>query len=84
MAHVDPGLQRARAAKARAKQRFSRYGNVRYGNVNGIGVTRIAGVYGIKINLACDPTATKLPTEIDGVPVKVEVVGQIRKRAPVR
>lgn len=76
MAHVDPGLLRARAAKARVKQRFSRYGSV-----NGVGVTRIAGVYGIKVNLACEPTAAKIPTEIDGVPVKVEVVGQIRKRA---
>jgi hypothetical protein len=76
MTQIDPGLQRARAAKARAKQRFSRYGNV-----SGIGVTRIAGVYGIKVNLACAPTTEKLPTEIDGVPVKVEVVGRIRKRA---
>ena len=37
--------------------------------------------FGLKVNLTDEPPANiSLPDEIDGVPVKVEVVGRIRKR----
>jgi len=76
MAELSP-LDRARAAKARAHAVFSKLGNV-----VGVGITTIGSEYGLKINLAAPPpTSSALPTEVDGVPVRVEVVGPIRKQA---
>jgi hypothetical protein len=42
--------------------------------VNGIGITRNAGGYALKVNLV-EPIPGGLPTEIDGVPVSVDLVG---------
>ncbi|MEW6351992.1 MAG: hypothetical protein AB1646_23325 [Thermodesulfobacteriota bacterium] len=68
--------EEARAEKARALEVFGRIGTV-----VGVGITRIDGGYGIKVNfreeLAPD---TELPEDVNGVPVKVEVVGRIQKR----
>jgi hypothetical protein len=76
MTELSP-LDRARAAKARAHAVFSKLGDV-----VGVGITTIGSEYGLKINLASPPpTSSALPTEIDGVPVRVEVVGRIRKQA---
>ena len=70
-------LARARAKKALAKRQFSRFGQV-----SGVGITRVRGRYGLKVNLARAPKPGEvLPNDIEGVPVQVEVVGQIRKRA---
>ena len=70
------GLDQARAAKARAHGVFSKLGEV-----VGVGITTIGSKYGLKINLASQPEkATELPTEVDGVPVRVEVVGRIHKQ----
>lgn len=69
-------MDRARAAKARAHAVFSKLGEV-----VGVGITTIGSEYGLKVNLASPPpTSTELPTEVDGVPVRVEVVGRIRKQ----
>jgi hypothetical protein len=69
-------LDEARAAKARALNEFRRKASV-----VGVGITRIDGGYGVKVNLdsPTDPDA-ELPEAIDGVPVRVEVVGKIRKQ----
>jgi len=49
--------------------------------VVGVGITRIGDGYGLKINLSEAPKqGIRLPEEVDGVPVKVEVVGVVRKR----
>jgi hypothetical protein len=72
----DKSLDRARAVKPRALEVFSKLGEV-----VGVGLTRIGDVYGIKVNLASAvKDESTLPREVDGVPVKVEVVGTIRKR----
>jgi hypothetical protein len=69
-------LDRARAAKARAHAVFSKLGEV-----VGVGITTIGSKYGLKINLASPPPAsTELPSEVDGIPVRVEVVGRISKQ----
>ena len=69
-------LDEARAAKAPAAEAFGRLAEVA-----GIGITRIGKGYGLKVNLTHLPRgAASLPTEIAGVPVRVEVVGQIRKQ----
>ena len=71
-----PTVDQARAAKKRAMDVFKRLAPV-----VGIGITRIDGGYGVKVNLRDRPKAkVALPQTIDGVPVRVEVVGTIRKR----
>ena len=68
-------LAEARAAKAEALKRFSDSPNVA-----GIGIAMGPGGYGVKINLVRE-SDVDLPTEINDVPVVVEVVGQARKRS---
>lgn len=68
-------LDAARAAKAQAQETFAALAPV-----VGVGITRIGGVYGLKVNLQQAPGAdVALPTEIAGVPVRVEIVGKISK-----
>jgi hypothetical protein len=69
-------LERARAAKRAALREFGRIGHV-----VGVGITRIEGEYAVKINLRepLDPN-TQLPTEIDGVAIRIEITGSIRRR----
>lgn len=67
-------LQQVRAAKAAAQKTFSPLAKV-----VGIGITRIGGAYGLKVNLEQEPASkAALPVEIEGVPVRVEVVGTLR------
>ena len=69
MANAD--LERARAAKERAKVIFAGKASV-----VGVGINRVAGGFGVKVNLSEPaPPDADLPETIDGVPVRVEVVG---------
>jgi hypothetical protein len=66
-------LDQARAAKDKAKQLFTT-------NV-GVGITRVDDGYAVKVNLRNPlPEGENTPTSIDGVPVQIEVVGEIRKQ----
>jgi len=69
-------LERAQAAKKTAIRLLETVGSV-----VGVGITRLGGEYAVKVNLS-GPVApgTELPTEIDGVPVRVEVTGSVRAR----
>ena len=69
-------LEEARAAKPRALDAFRRKASV-----VGVGITRIDGGYGVKVNLQAAPDPeVELPDTIDGVPVRVEVVGTIQRQ----
>jgi len=69
-------LDEARAAKSRAQEVFEALVEV-----VGIGITRVGNGYGLKVNLLAPPPAgAVLPSEVDGVPVRLEVVGQPTKR----
>ncbi|MDB5308112.1 MAG: hypothetical protein JWO38_2314 [Gemmataceae bacterium] len=69
-------LDEVRAAKSRALAVFEPLAAV-----VGVGITRIGDGYGLKVNLREPPPSdTRLPTEVDGVPVRLEVVGQPRKQ----
>jgi hypothetical protein len=68
-------IEQARAAKARALALFERLAPV-----VGVGITRIGDGYGLKVNLRELPPGAALPDAVEGVPVKVEVVGPIRAR----
>ena len=77
----EPGanctLDEARAAKKTALGVFERLTTVA-----GIGITRSGQGYGLKVNVQCLlPADVTVPKKIDGVPVRVEVVGPIKKRA---
>jgi hypothetical protein len=74
MPHIS--LDQAQAAKRTARRRFEKLGKV-----TGVGITRVRGEYAVKVNLseAIEPD-TEFPTDIDGVPVRVEVTGIIRAR----
>jgi hypothetical protein len=74
MAGAD--LDRARAVKGQARDVFAKHASV-----VGVGITRVDDGYGVKVNL-CEPPppGVNLPETIDGVPIRFEVVGTIRKR----
>ncbi|HVE76545.1 MAG TPA: hypothetical protein VND22_07245 [Actinomycetota bacterium] len=69
-----PTIQQARAAKLKAESLLAR--NRR---VNGIGIARLGTGWCVKVNLS-GPTRAVLPEEIDGVPLRIEQVGEISKR----
>lgn len=66
----------ARAQKAHAAEVFGQVGEV-----VGVGITRVNDGYGLKVNLRTEPAAgVQVPEDVNGVPVRVEVTGPIRKR----
>jgi hypothetical protein len=66
-------LEDARTAKEKARGLFP--------SDAGLGITKIGSDYAVKVNLSSPVSdLDNLPTSIDGVPVQVEVVGQIKKR----
>ena len=69
-------IDEARAAKVRALEIFRGLGVVA-----SVGITRVEEGYGLKINLR-EPLRPDVspPTAVEGVPVRVEVVGAIRPR----
>jgi hypothetical protein len=70
------GLDQARAAKERAKSLFAGKASV-----VGIGLTRVGDGFGVKVNLDAPPAPdADLPETIDGVPVRIDVIGTIRPR----
>jgi len=69
-------LDEARAAKRKAAERLARVPQV-----NGIGVVRVQGGYGLKVNLAEEVAAGTIPETVDDVPLQVAVVGHIGRRA---
>jgi hypothetical protein len=70
-------LNAARGAKEKAKQIFSQYGTV-----NGIGLTRMGGLYAVKVNFESEPHDQDcMPREVEGVPVVVQVTGPLHKQA---
>ncbi|MFN0244092.1 MAG: hypothetical protein ACKVWV_14470 [Planctomycetota bacterium] len=69
-------IEEARAAKAKALEVFGKLGQV-----SGVGITRVDGGYGLKVNFTEAPKkGVQLPTQVKAVPVRVEVVGRLKKR----
>jgi hypothetical protein len=68
-------LTEARAAKEKLLRRVAKRPEV-----NGVGISRRRDGYAIKVNVSEELGGRKLPAEVDGVPVRVEVVGSISKR----
>jgi hypothetical protein len=74
---MNASLKDARAAKGPTAKVFGKL----VGDV-AVGVMRLDGDrYGLKVNLTEEPPdGVSLPSEVEGVPIRVEVVGRIRKR----
>jgi len=69
-------LDEVRAIKPKAARLFQKTGAL-----VGIGIARHGSGYGLKVNLSRPVEQTEaFPTEINGVPVQIEVVGTIRKQ----
>lgn len=69
-------LKQAQAAKAAAKRIV-----LRVDKAAGVGITRVGNDYAVKVNLSVPlRDASSIPKSIDGVAVKVEVIGAIRPR----
>jgi hypothetical protein len=69
-------LEDARSAKAKAKEMLSDVDSV-----VGIGITGTMDNYALKVNLKNALQRGKVPAAVNGVPVQVEVVGEITKQA---
>ncbi|MFN0016702.1 MAG: hypothetical protein ACKVP0_00500 [Pirellulaceae bacterium] len=67
-------LEEARAAKPKAAALLAAL------PVVGVGITRIGDGYGLKVNLSEIVATGAVPEQVDGVPIKTEMVGTIRKR----
>jgi hypothetical protein len=76
MGAVD--LQRAQAAQDRLVEKLGKRPEV-----NGVGIARADGGYVIKVNLRRDSAREAIPKEVDGVTVRVQIVGRISKRQAV-
>ena len=69
-------IDEARAAKARALEIFRRLGALA-----SVGITRVDDGYGLKVNLRKPlRRGVSPPVAVEGVPVRVEVVGAVRPR----
>lgn len=69
-------LDAARAVKTKVAAMLSGRAEV-----TGIGITRVNDGFGVKVNLTRAPEFDLgIPSVVEGVPVIVEVVGQIRKQ----
>lgn len=74
MSEAVVGLDAARAAKAELAAQYA--GDPR---IAGIGIaTDGAGGYEVKVNVTEADATWDVPTEVSGVPVRTEVVGEIR------
>ena len=67
-------LQQARTAKESLRRELADRGDVR-----GIGIAPVRGGYGLQVNVESDGTG--VPRRVDGVDVRVRVVGGVHAQA---
>ena len=68
-------FEEALAAKERAKAKLAAWFSI----INGIGLTKVGEDWAVSVNLTRPPPANnKLPDQIDGVRLVVEVFGVVR------
>ncbi len=66
--------------RAQAAQNYLAKTLAGHPEVNGIGIARADGGYVLKVNVRTERARNSIPTEVDGVAVRVQTVGRIRKR----
>lgn len=67
-----PGRDAARAAKQLLSDRLADDRRV-----NGIGITRWHGAYAVRVNVVDGADQPELPEVVEGVPVRVVVIGRV-------
>lgn len=71
---MTSSLEAARAAKSVVAEQLAHRAEV-----NGIGIARLPDGFGVKVNLARPlPPDVEVPADVDGVPVVVQEIGEIR------
>jgi hypothetical protein len=76
----DAAVKRRRARHAAAK-REAHAAFSRHGRVAGVGMTRVDGRPALKVNFVHPPRArARMPKQIAGLPVVVNVVGEVKKQ----
>jgi len=65
-------LAAAEAAKEMLASRLAHFPGLR-----GIGIAILDDGFGVTVNLSCKPEETGVPSDVDGVPVIVDIVGTI-------
>jgi hypothetical protein len=73
MGAVD--LQRAQAAQDRLVETLGQHPEV-----NGVGIVRAGSGYVLKVNVRTNRAREAIPAEIEGVTVRVQTIGRIRRR----
>lgn len=68
-------LKRAQAAQDRLVDSLGEHPDV-----NGVGLARADGGYVLKVNVRTGRAREAVPSEVDGVTVRVQIVGRVRKR----
>lgn len=71
-------LKRAQAAQDRLVATLDGHPEV-----NGVGLVRTDGGYVLKVSVRTAGARKTIPTEIDGVTVRVQAIGRVRKRQAV-
>ena len=66
-------LDRARAAKQKLRRQLDGVEGLR-----GIGISSLDSGYAIKVNVTQPASGFRFPDDVDGVPVIVDVIGEIR------
>jgi hypothetical protein len=66
-----PSLEQAHEARRKLRERLAGMDGIQ-----GIGIVALAEGYGIKVNVR-DERPRDVPAAIDGVPIRIEVVGAI-------
>ncbi len=66
-------LSKARAAKARLRSDLAGHDGVR-----GVGISRDADGYHLRVNLQRESDRDHVPGQVDGVPVDVRVTGRLQ------
>lgn len=72
MTAMAVSLEEARAAKSKVREMIADQPVV-----SGVGLVRVGPGWMIKVNVVREASEFDVPQEVDGVPVRVEVVGRI-------
>ncbi len=64
--------------EAREAKESARAGLELVDGFTGVGIVKTDDGYGLRVNLETDAAIADVPDEVDGVPVTVEIVGEVQ------
>ena len=75
---TDPGQPPTSRAAARAAKEVLRERLAGDPRVNGVGIARSKGRYAVRVNIVDESDVPELPDEVEGIEVRIVVVGRLR------